>query len=352
MSNHIQTIVVDFDDTLALTLNRDWEHAQPNQPLIDKLNNLYDSGWDIHIVTARGQLSCKGDCNAADLKYRGQITAWLNNNGVKFTSLSFQKKLAAYYIDDKGIHPDDFLTKFQQDVLKGGMSGASVVYDHAQNAVFKTAPNTHSAVEWYKHAENLGYRVPYIHSVVGETIKMEKLFPLSADFNKVLDLCGSFKNHKPIHGGLLPDKYIERCTARIKHLLSKDELQLTTDILEYAVYHTPSSFSHGDFSISNIMSAKEKDSIVLIDPINDPTLLSSWIIDLAKLYMSIEFEYCEDDVRLHQILNYVENMDINGDAFKAHAIGHYCRVIPYEQTGYAELILKRKLNVFRQKINS
>ena len=41
MSNQ-KRIVCDIDDTISVTLNRDWEHAKPIQPVIDKINTLFD----------------------------------------------------------------------------------------------------------------------------------------------------------------------------------------------------------------------------------------------------------------------------------------------------------------------
>jgi len=102
-------LVVDFDDTLSFATERDWENAKPNLPLIAKLNSLYDQGHQVDIFTARGTISCKGDRELAEQKNRPQIEAWLNKHGVKYHSLSFQKPLADYYIDDKAITPDDFV---------------------------------------------------------------------------------------------------------------------------------------------------------------------------------------------------------------------------------------------------
>ena len=63
---HEKTIVTDLDDTLSYTSNRDWENAKPNLLLIDKLNSFYDAGYKIIILTARGQISCRGDREKAD----------------------------------------------------------------------------------------------------------------------------------------------------------------------------------------------------------------------------------------------------------------------------------------------
>lgn len=351
MAHHSKTLVVDFDDTLAITLNRDWVNARPNRELIEKLNSLYADGWDIHVVTARGQLSCEGDWEAADRKYRQQIENWLYEHGVKYTSLSFQKKLAVYYIDDKGITPEGFLSTFNRVELKGGMSGSSVYYDTAADAVFKTAKNTASAVAWYEFARE-HYNVPKIYSVIGDTIKMEKLVPFNGDFETIMNVCRDFSRFKPLHPGILRYRYVDRCLHRIeKEIEHEVDVKFLEGILTYASEIVPVTFSHGDFSISNIMSKSDR-SVFLIDPINDPTLLSSWIIDLAKLYMSIGFEFGDDDERRKQIELFSLEHDVAIDALRAHEIGHYCRVYPYADAEKKAIILnhiKTKVQWFKDQ---
>lgn len=338
MTDHTTTLVVDFDDTLAITLNRDWENATPNIELIKKLNGLYEQGWTIHVVTARGQISCAGDSVAADKKYRKQIEEWLTNNNVKYNSLSFEKKLGAYYIDDKGITPSDFVLHFEQEELGGGMSGASVIYDKISNTVQKTAKNTHEAVAWYEYAQK-HFNTPEIISVIGNTIKMEKLFEYDGGIGKILDVAHSFKYHPALNIGLADraGMYTKRCVSRIKKILRDDTLDFDfiESCIEWAMYKTPQSFSHGDFSISNIMTDRFHKKVYLIDPINDPTLPSSWVMDIAKLYMSIEFNHGEDSADLNTIKLFVNNKTssdftpLSFDVIRCHVIGHYCRIFPY-----------------------
>lgn len=361
--HHSTTLVVDFDDTLAITLNRDWANAEPNRKLIEKLNALYEQGWAIHIVTARGQISCGGDCEAADNKYRQQIENWLYEHGVKYTDLSFQKKLAAYYIDDKGITPEDFLVKFNRVDLKGGMSGATVYYDEATNAVFKTAKNTASVVEWYAFART-HYNVPKIYSVIGDTIKMQKLDEYQGSLERILNVCYDFRRFKPLHPDVNLHRYIDRCAHRIQSEVGEGVLNFKAIelILEYAVLLTPITFSHGDFSLSNIMSGPSGQDVYLIDPINDPTLLSSWVIDLAKLYMSIRLEEhspaadtklcCESKVG--QIEEFARERCVTLGVLRAHEIGHLCRIFPYatpEKKDTILHVLKDRLQWFADQVS-
>jgi len=108
--NFKKSIVVDFDDTLSFTTDRDFKNATPNTPLIDKLNGLYNKGWNIRIFTARGNLSCDSRAEAIFI-HKGIMEDWLEKHNVKYHELSFQKPLAEYYIDDKAITPEDFIKK-------------------------------------------------------------------------------------------------------------------------------------------------------------------------------------------------------------------------------------------------
>lgn len=329
MSKHTTTLVVDYDDTIAITFNRDWQNAKPNQPLIDKLNALYDQGWTIHIVTARGQLSCAGDHEAADQKYRHQIEKWLSDHNVKYHTLSFKKKLAAYYIDDKGITPEQFVEKFNRIDLQNGWSGASVYYDGVTGCVYKTAENSHSAIQWYEHANTLGYNTPHIHNIIGNTIRMSRLPVYTGTVKDAVDIIVSFKNHKPLNGNPSKIDYINRCTQRVANIVSDSSFKVIQKNLIYAMNDTPYTFGHGDCSFPNIMGSENDSSIpAFIDPINDSSLYSSYVIDLAKYYASVDM-FNRDPELKNQIL---QNVTVDHNLIKVHALGHLCRALPYAPT--------------------
>ncbi len=50
--------------------------------------------------------------------------------------------------------------------------------------------------------------------------------------------------------------------------------------------NTPYTFGHGDASFENIMSDKYGKEVYFIDPIQEESLYSSWVIDLGNLYAS------------------------------------------------------------------
>lgn len=102
------TFVIDIDDTICFTNNRDFENSIPNKQVIDKINQLYNKGWKIILYTARGGKSCK-TLEEKELKYRDITERWLKNNNVLYSELVFGKMNADYYVDDKNISIEEFI---------------------------------------------------------------------------------------------------------------------------------------------------------------------------------------------------------------------------------------------------
>jgi len=104
------TIVIDIDDTICFTENRDFDNSTPYQQVIDKINELYKEGWNIILFTARGAKSCK-TLEEKELKYRDITERWLKKHNVNYHSLMFGKPNADYYVDDKNMSIDEFVKR-------------------------------------------------------------------------------------------------------------------------------------------------------------------------------------------------------------------------------------------------
>lgn len=103
-------IVVDIDDTICTTYDRNFNESIPNLPVINKINKLYEQGWEIVLYTARGGKSCK-TIEEKEAKYRKVTEDWLKKNNVKYTRLLFGKMNADYYVDDKNISIQEFIER-------------------------------------------------------------------------------------------------------------------------------------------------------------------------------------------------------------------------------------------------
>ncbi len=107
--NYEKLIIVDFDDTLCIHPENDKSNiasGTPNVDLINRLNELHDNGYLIHIYTARGHLSTPSRFEA-DRKYRPIIRDWLHKYNVKYDRLDFNKPYGIIYIDDKAVRPSE-----------------------------------------------------------------------------------------------------------------------------------------------------------------------------------------------------------------------------------------------------
>ena len=316
-------IIVDFDDTISLTTTRDWKNAVPILPVINKINNLYDKGWEVWIVTARGQLSCKGDFKEADKKYRTIIETWLKKYGVKYHELHFEKYLASYYVDDKSLSPEEFVNLDIQEI-KTGWSGANV--EKRGNRVFKTHEDSLNAAKWYNMSSPL-VNVPRVHSMIGRTLSLEYLEDNEHNF-KIDDVNDAILKFSLYRTNILFEKYIERIRKHCEiHNDFWEILPLLKDenVVEYL--NIKSSFMHGDFSVENIIQTDK--GMFLIDPVYDENQYSSYLLDISKMMHSYRkynrmFEY---EVFLNGWLRGINCVDEY--TLRLLEITHWIRILKY-----------------------
>lgn len=288
-------IIVDFDDTLAFTKNRDWKNAEPNKELIYKLNVLQSEGWIVDIFTARGSISCKTRTEAEE-KYGKQIKEWLYEHDVNYNMLSFDKPLGAYYIDDKGITPEDFLDT-EIRALEGGLSGSDIFTDG--KLVHKTADNAHLAHAWFSYVDG-HLTVPRIDRVVGQTITMEYIPHDTLYFNNnpyralslIQESLDVMSGMDILENSYTFDDYVNRIQGHVDLAGNIPEFEETLSQLKHMELEP--SFSHGDFGIKNMLF--KNGELFLIDPILDTFGCTE--LDIAKFIASLYI----NDLRNHQCL--------------------------------------------------
>ena len=106
------TIIVDLDNTLSFK-KTSYEDALPNLPLIDKLRVYKDKNFRIIIFTSRNMQTFKNDIKKIKENTLPRIKEWLNKYNVPFDEIIVGKPWCGengFYIDDKAIRPDEFLT--------------------------------------------------------------------------------------------------------------------------------------------------------------------------------------------------------------------------------------------------
>lgn len=334
-----RTLVIDLDDTILITVTpRDWANAYVDKAVVQKMDDMFEDGWDIIIHTARGTLSC-GSVELADKTYRADIETLLEYNGVKYTSLVFGKPLAALYVDDKATTPARF-KEMSIKRIESGLSGAIVQV--IGDTVAKTAPNAKAVVAWYREAQARGYQVPKILSVTGDTINMERVkghtlthghYPHQIDM-ALMDMKRMIntKQHHQNNGDW--GTYIRRVEHHIREdrIIQKMDWMITPMMYRMDNINSHLSFCHGDLTLDNMMTfsgrcAADFDALVYIDPNPMTDIFSSWTLDLSKLAMSCVLHRATR--YLDQLYDFGEENGLRRTDMNTLILTHWIRMLKY-----------------------
>jgi|TARA_R110002110_G_scaffold36607_11_gene121849 capsule biosynthesis phosphatase len=100
--------IFDIDGTLCTNTDGDYERAEPLASRIRKVNDLYDSGHQITLLTARGMGRHQNNIYMAYSDFYNLTKQQLDEWGVKYHKLFLGKPAGDFYIDDKGIKDVEF----------------------------------------------------------------------------------------------------------------------------------------------------------------------------------------------------------------------------------------------------
>jgi capsule biosynthesis phosphatase len=106
--NPKKTMVVDVDDTILTTENRDYQNSKPIEDVIEKLKEAKDKGWYIILHTARGQGRSNGNISLVKEEVFQEIEMFCHKYQVPYDELIIGKPWAAMYVDDKSLRPNEF----------------------------------------------------------------------------------------------------------------------------------------------------------------------------------------------------------------------------------------------------
>ena len=85
--------VFDIDGVIAKAGGMDYSLAEPNVPMVQLVNRLYEQGHTIILLTARGYVT--------GMDWREVTERQLAKWGLKYHELHFGKPNADYYVDDR-----------------------------------------------------------------------------------------------------------------------------------------------------------------------------------------------------------------------------------------------------------
>ena len=272
-------ISIDFDNTLAMG-NGAIELREPNRELIEILNKV--EGYK-KIVTARGARFGLDDESKRKI-YELPIKIWLENHGVKFDEISFNKEYAHLYIDDMTIRPDEYFNQIESKFTKNQII-------QTKESVIKYCNTALNEAKWYELAGYEGLNIPKVLFVNDELLITQKIVGTKPTPEDILELLIKFKDIKSYSQANF-QTYIDNIpNLRIKDLLGDISKKMKP------------TFFHGDLSTTNVITRFGK--TYLIDP-NYKGIFGNYQTDAGKAIWS--FLVYERDLQSAKRISHDKNV--------------------------------------------
>lgn len=113
-------LIFDIDDTICYTTPAvGYGKSIPNLEMIAKINEYYEQGFTICFYTSRNMRTYNGNIGEINKHTLPIILEWLEKNKVLYHEIIVGKPWCenGFYVDDKNIRPDEFLSKSYREIL-------------------------------------------------------------------------------------------------------------------------------------------------------------------------------------------------------------------------------------------
>lgn len=116
----MKRLVVDLDDTLTKNNPElSYSEKEPNIPLIEKLREYKEQGFEILIQTARNMRTYQGAVGKINAHTLPVIIEWLDKHNVPYDEIYVGKPWCGtegFYIDDRAVRPSEFLSLSLEEI--------------------------------------------------------------------------------------------------------------------------------------------------------------------------------------------------------------------------------------------
>jgi len=113
---------MDVDGTLCEIKKKDqsYEDVAPIAPVVERLRAYKEMGFHVILATARNMNTYSGNVGLITANTAKTLMAWLDKHDVPYDELYVGKPWGGkggFYVDDKAIQPDEFLSLDYDQVL-------------------------------------------------------------------------------------------------------------------------------------------------------------------------------------------------------------------------------------------
>ncbi|HEX2545905.1 MAG TPA: capsular biosynthesis protein [Ramlibacter sp.] len=122
----MKRLIVDLDQTLTEGVCTDYAQARPNLPLIARLREYKEQGFEIVIHTSRNMRTHAGNLGKINATTLPLAIEWLRRHEVPFDEIYMAKPWCGhdgFYIDDRAVRPSEFITSSYEELMRLVNSG-------------------------------------------------------------------------------------------------------------------------------------------------------------------------------------------------------------------------------------
>lgn len=115
----MKRLIVDLDDTVAVTVKGDYVNSSPIIAVIEKLREYKEQGFEIVISSSRNMRTYESNLGKINVFTLPNIIDWLRKHDVPFDEVYVGKPWCGFdgfYIDDKSIRPSEFVKKSYEEI--------------------------------------------------------------------------------------------------------------------------------------------------------------------------------------------------------------------------------------------
>ncbi|MBR2252682.1 MAG: HAD-IIIC family phosphatase [Neisseriaceae bacterium] len=117
----MKKIVIDLDNTISMTKNRDYANAEPIMEVVEKIREYKQMGFDIVIYSSRNMKTYQGNIGKITANTLPIIIDWLKRHNIPFDEIYIGKPWCGedgFYVDDRAIRPSEFTQLSYEEIQK------------------------------------------------------------------------------------------------------------------------------------------------------------------------------------------------------------------------------------------
>jgi capsule biosynthesis phosphatase len=112
-------LVIDLDTTISITKNGDYKNSVPVMPVIEKMREYKELGYEIVIFSSRNMRTYNGDIGKINVHTLPIILDFLEKYSIPHDEVIVGKPWCGFggmYVDDRAIRPSEFIKMTENDL--------------------------------------------------------------------------------------------------------------------------------------------------------------------------------------------------------------------------------------------